>query len=522
MTDDADLMQSVAQSLERLEADEHDAEAWRTLAACQERLKAWPEAVNCYWAAVRLSPERTDWLADLRRAADQAGDPALIETLLRRYIGMTPGMEAGPLTLAGLLRERHRLDEAIAVLREAIPRVRIPANLLNQLAALLGEQGAMDEALEAVEAAVRLAPAWPAALQNRANIRLALGDIDGALADGADAIARTQGREQASIRLARALALLRAGRLEDGWRAYGVRLEPDYVASIRFDIPLPRWTSDHPLAGARLLLVGEQGLGDEIMFANAIPDLARQTDRLGLAVIPRLVPLFARSFPSAEVTYHHTSVAEAGVGRSVPGIDLSGYDAYAPMGDIMQVLRRTVAEFPGEAGGYLTPDPDRVAHWRRTLPPGRCIGLTWKSRGGLHARSRFYAPFELWRPLFERPGVTVVNLQYGDIAEEVALTAAWNRPLWLPPGLDVENDLDELAALAAALDGVAGPLNSAIYLSGAAGARVAAVSVAEAWPGLGTETLPWFPGSLLAAPARPDAWREPVDQVIQRLAPDGR
>ncbi len=102
------------------------------------------------------------------------------------------------------------------------------------------------------------------------------------------------------------------------------------------------------------------------------------------------------------------------------------------------------------------------------------------------------------------------------------MTAAWNRPLWLPPGLDVENDLDELAALAAALDGVAGPLNSAIYLSGAAGARVAAVSVAEAWPGLGTETLPWFPGSLLATPARPGAWREPVDQVIQRLAPDAR
>ena len=522
MTDDADLMQTVAQSLERLEADEHDAEAWRTLAACQERLKAWPEAVNCYWAAVRLSPERTDWLADLRRVADQTGDPALGETLLRRYIEIAPGIEAGPQTLAGLLRERRRLDEAIAVLREAVARIKVPANLLNQLAALLGEQGAMDEALEAVEAALRLAPGWPAALQNRANIRLALGDVDGALADGATAMAATQGREQASIRLGRALALLRAGRLEEGWRAYGVRLEPDYVASIGFDIPLSRWTPEQPLAGSRLLLVGEQGLGDEIMFANAIPDLVRQTDRLGLAVIPRLVPLFARSFPAAEVTYHYTSVTESGARRSVPGIDLSGYDAYAPMGEVMQLLRRTVAEFPDRAGGYLTPDPHRVAHWRRSLPPGRCIGLSWKSRGGLQARSRFYAPFELWRPLFERPGVTVVNLQYGDIGGEIEMTAAWKHPLWLPPGLDVENDLDDLAALAAALDGVAGPLNSAIYLCGAAGAQVGAVSVAEAWPGFGTGTLPWFPGSLLATPARPGAWREAVDRVIERLSSDAR
>jgi tetratricopeptide (TPR) repeat protein len=518
MTDDADLMQTVAQSLERLEADERDAEAWRTLGACQERLKAWPDAVNCYWAAVRLAPERTDWLADLQRAADQAGDPSLIEALLRNYIEMAPAIEAGPLILAGLLRERRRPGEAIAVLREAVARIPTPATLLGRLAAILGEQGLMDEALEAVEAALSLAPGWPAGLQNRANIRLALGDIDGALADGAAAIAATRGREQASIRLARALALLRAGRLEEGWRDYGVRLQPDYVGFMRFDLPLPRWTPDQPLAGTRLLLVGEQGLGDEIMFANAIPEVLQQTARLGLAVILRLVPLFARSFPSAEVTYHYTSVTESGAQRSVPGIDLSGYDAYAPMGEIMQVLRRTVADFPDRAG-YLTPDPERIAHWRRSLPPGRCIGLTWKSRGGLQARSRFYAPFELWRPLFEQPGVTVVNLQYGDIAEETALTAARNHPLWLPPGLDVENDLDDLAALAAALDGVAGPLNSAIYLSGAAGARVAAVSVAEAWPGFGTGTLPWFPGSLLASPQRPGAWREAVDQAIAFLSP---
>ncbi len=65
---------------------------------------------------------------------------------------------------------------------------------------------------------------------------------------------------------------------------------------------------------------------------------------------------------------------------------------------------------------------------------------------------------------------------------------------------------------------MAGPLNSAVYLCGAAGARVAAVSVAEAWPGFGTRTLPWFPGSLLATPARPGAWREPVDQAIEFLS----
>jgi len=512
MSELADLLQTLA----TLQADERDAEAWRRLAQHQERLSAWPDALNCHWAALQISPAQTGWLADLRRVADQLGDPALTESLLRKYVALAPAAEAGFQALAGFLRDQRRPDEAISVLRRAIPAIRRPATLHNLLSAILGEQGLMEEALQEVEAAIRIAPGWPGALQNRANVRLALGDIDGALADGDAAAAATRGRERASIRLAHALALLRAGRLAEGWRAYAVRQDPDYVGAIDFDIPLPLWTPDQPLDGARLLLVGEQGLGDEIMFANVIPDLLERTARLGLAVIPRLAPLFARAFPSAAVTHHHTTRTEAGMRRSAPGIDLSAYDAYAPMADVMPVLRPTVTAFP-ERAGYLTPDPDRVAHWRRTLPPGRTIGLSWKSMGGLKARSRFYAPFGLWRPLFEREGVTVVNLQYGDIAEEQRMTAAWGRPLWLAPGLDVQNDLDGLAALAAALDAVAGPPNASTCLAAAAGAPFVAVSVAEDWRGFGTGRLPWFPGSRLLAPARPGVWREALQEAIAQF-----
>ena len=516
MTEDAGLLPILTEALEKLQADERDVDAWRAVAQCQERLQDWPQALNCHWAALQLSPARTDWLADLRRVADQVGDPGLTETLLCKYVALAPTTEGGVHALASFLRDQRRPDEAIVFLREAIPSIRAPATLHSLLAAILGEQGLMEEALCEAEAALRIAPGWPAALQNRAGIRLALGDVDGALADGAAAAAGTHGREQASIRLARSLALLRAGRLEEGWRAYGVRLEPDYVGALRFDIPLPLWTPDQPLDGARLLLVGEQGLGDEIMFANVVPDLVRRTARLGLAVIPRLVSLFARSFPSAEVIHHHTSRGDSGERRSAPGIDLSAYDVYAPMADVLQVLRPALAAFPKRAG-YLIPDPDRVAHWRRTLPPGKTVGLSWKSMGGLMARNRYYPPFDLWRPLFERPDTTIVNLQYGDIAAEVETAAAWGRPLWLPPGLDVRNDLDDLAALAAALDEVAGPLNASTHLAGSVGARLAAVSVAEAWPGLGARSLPWYPGSLLAAPPRPNAWREALDEVFAFL-----
>lgn len=519
MNEDIDLLQTAAEVLEKLQGDERDVDAWRTLAQVLERLGSWREALNAQWAAMQLQPDRSDWLADLRRLADRVGDSELTEALLRDYVAITPAREAGVQVLANFLRDERRPDDAIVVLRDAIPGIQSPATLHNQLSGILGEQGLMHEALEEVEAALRMAPGWASALQNRAIIRLALGDIDGALTDGAHAIALSQGRERASIRLARSLTLLRAGRLDEGWRAYSVRLEPDYVGSMHFDIPLPRWTPSQSLTGARLLLVGELGLGDEIMFANAIPDLIPKAARLALAVTPRLIPLFVRSFPSVEVTHHHTRTLDSGIHRSVPGIDLSGYDVYAPLADVMQVLRPAIDCFPRRAG-YLRPDPGRVAHWRAalaSLPPGRKIGLSWKSMGGLKARNRFYAPFELWRPLFDRRDITIVNLQYGDIASEIAMAQTWDRPIWLPPGLDVQNDLDDLAALAAALDGVAGPLNASTAVAGAVGARVAAVCPGEAWTGFGTKALPWYPGSFLASPPQPHAWESAIAEVIEFL-----
>ncbi|MFX9246881.1 flagellar protein FlbA, partial [Acinetobacter baumannii] len=70
----------------------------------------------------------------------------------------------------------------------------------------------------------------------------------------------------------------------------------------------------------------------------------------------------------------------------------------------------------------------------------------------------FYSPFELWAEVLTTPGARMVNLQYGDSAEEVARAKAeFGIDLWTPPGIDLKNDLDDLAALCLALDVVIGP-----------------------------------------------------------------
>ncbi len=92
------------------------------------------------------------------------------------------------------------------------------------------------------------------------------------------------------------------------------------------------------------------------------------------------------------------------------------------MASLLRTFRSEPEAFP-QAPGYLVPDPERVAYWRDQLAssPGRKVGLLWKSLSLQAERGRQFSPFEQWRPILETPGVTFVNLQYGDCDEEIAL-----------------------------------------------------------------------------------------------------
>jgi hypothetical protein len=101
-------------------------------------------------------------------------------------------------------------------------------------------------------------------------------------------------------RFGQALAQIQSGDFTNGWRSYEARWQ-----SIDHDTPKrnyaqPLWTGEQ-LRSGRLLLWGEQGIGDEIMFAGLIPDAARAGNPITLECDPRLQPLFARSFPTIEV-----------------------------------------------------------------------------------------------------------------------------------------------------------------------------------------------------------------------------
>ena len=180
-------------------------------------------------------------------------------------------------------------------------------------------------------------------------------------------------------------------------------------------------------------------------------------------------------------------------------------DLWAPIATLLQTFRPTVASYP-DRPAFLTPpipsaSPTGSAVLAAEAPAGPKVGILWKSLKLDGARLRYFSPFDAWEPVLTTPGVTFVSLQYGDSEAETAQARQQlGVELWRPPGIDLKNDLDDVAALTCALDMVLGPANATTNIAAACGAPVWLISTPGAWPKLGTERYPWYPQARVFTP----------------------
>ena len=488
-------------ALEALERDDKLGVAWHVLGIAREKIGDFAGSMNCYEAALRLLPDHGPVAGDLGRLAFRLDMPEIAAKFFIHFLQAKPGDLEGVNNLACALRDLNRCEDAIEVLRPAINEHPDQPLLWNTLGTIMCSMGDGVTAVTFFDETLRLAPEFGKAYHNRAYAKLDLGDVEGALIDCDLAIAVAESPEDlATMKFGRATILLALGQVEEGWKEYEGRFSKDLLEAPRFTIEGDRWSPGIDLAGKSLMICAEQGLGDEVMFANMLPDVIEALGpdgKLSIAVERRLVPLFERSFPHITVTPHRTVSYEGRVYRGAPEIeDWSAIDLWTPMGTLLETFRPTVASFPSRPN-FLDADPARVEHWRRELekaPKGPKVGLLWKSLKLNGERARQFSPFMLWRPVFETPGITFVNLQYGDCSEEIALAKEeFGVDVWQPPGIDLKYDLDDVAALCCAMDLIVGFSNATTNLGGACGAPIWMLTGASSWTRLGAQTYPWYP-----------------------------
>jgi len=244
---------------------------------------------------------------------------------------------------------------------------------------------------------------------------------------------------------------------------------------------LPMWKGE---SGKRVVVYGEQGIGDEIMFASCVPDLKTVSDLVVLDCHPRLVTLFKRSFG---VDCYGTRKNHEYLDWDVAGYK---FDARSPIGSLPRHFR---------ANGEFPKAPYLISGRNATVDalPGFKIGISWE--GGYKETRALLRSISLpeFAPVFGMDA-TFVSLQYTESApQDIAYAERrfGKRIHQFDFIADKKSDYDLTAEVVNSCDLIISVNTSVIHLAGALGKECWTLTPSKpAWRYTTTsgEEMPWY------------------------------
>lgn len=306
------------------------------------------------------------------------------------------------------------------------------------------------------------------------------------------------------------LALLSEGKLKEGWEECEWRWLNRDNDKMR-DFTQAPWQGE-PLKGKTILVISEQGVGDEVMFAGQIQDLLHAGAKVVLESEARLLPVFERSF--AEVECIIKANPPATTGRT----DIDFQVAGASLG---RWLRPDVDAYPDRAA-YLRVDTARRDALREKYKDGTkdlLVGLAWNSLN-VKIGPRKSLSLSALSPLTKIPRIRFFDLQYGDTAaERQAFEKETAADVFHDPDIDQLNDLEAFAAQVAAMDLLISISTTAVHLAGALGVPTWVMlntAPLNCWLREG-DTSHLYPSVRLYRQTQAGEWAGVVDQVAKDL-----
>ena len=281
---------------------------------------------------------------------------------------------------------------------------------------------------------------------------------------------------------------LTTGRLESGWDLLSDRRSLS-VRPVLTAVGKDRDHFDVPIKGKNVLIMREQGLGDEIRWSGCYDEVIEEAAHCIIQCDQRLAPIFSRSFPDAELF----PIEPLNTLKETPPLET--FDLICLAGDLTARYRRNISEFP-KRDYVLKPDPEKAAHWRArfdALNDNLKVGICWRSEvlDWYRMRNAFYTHLDEWGDILRLPGATFVNLHYGDCAyelEQAEKTFGVHIHEW--PDVDLRDDLDSVFALISELDLVITVQTAVWNMAGAVGTET--LAILNPIMRLGTNHIPWY------------------------------
>ena len=427
------LEESVQAHHKAIEIQPDHAEAHYNLGDTYQKQGKLEESIQAYYKAIEIQPNYTEAYNNLGIAFKAQGELDLAIQAYHKAIEIQPNYAEVHYNLGNAYQEQKKLELATQVYHKAIEIQPNYAEAHNNLGNAYQEQGELELAIQAYHKAIEIQDDFAEAHNN-------LGQI-----------------------------LLLLGYFRQGWEEYEWRWQCRNFSIGQRNFPQPLWNGSN-LQGKSILVWAEQGIGDEIMFANLLDSLKKISSHIIVECEIRLVAFFQRSFPETQFVPR----------ENPPNSRLlnSNIDYQVPIGSLGQWLRPDEDSFKQNRQSYLTTCTDKSEQikkrYQSLAADSILIGISWKSTGAKQKQTLSKSTtLKDWTSILSQQGCCFINLQYGDIEPELEqFQEETGLKIYCDQEIDALQNLDDFATQVSALDLVVSTSNTTAHIAGALGKRV--------------------------------------------------
>ncbi len=430
------------------------------------------DAIESYKKAIKITPNYPEARYNLGNAYRAIGKKNSAIKNYKKAIQMKPDYAQAYNSLGLVLQKKGEITEAQIEFKKALSFDSSNYSIYNNLGVVEADLDNPSEAISNLERAIYLLENNQKSLSTSCipekkhidiyhNIGLAyinVGDFKKAINFINQALLFDN--SDAKIRFSRSIAYLGDGNFPLGWEDYVFRPKKEGITNKYLDIlgGLKEWDLNKSPRNIPLVILPEQGIGDEIMFASIIPDLIKSNEgEITLACDNRLISIFQRSFKNITIT-------------TLDNLKTTPDMQQIHIGSLPQYFRGSESDFKPPQP-YISPNNETTLyfHDKYSYIEGLRVGIAWKS-GNPDQGEKRSLPLNQWKDMISIPGCTFFNLQYGDVQQEIdEFTSQTGIEIINDKEVDQLKSIEDFIAQISTLDLIITIDNSTAHIAGALG-----------------------------------------------------
>jgi len=409
------------------------------LSYCYENINEFEQAIDNYKVAIQHIPNEIQLYINLasiykrQRKLDEAENVIQKSLYLNSHKLFT--------TLAGIYADQNKFDKVIEFSNKALELNQSDFIALNNIAKVYIDKKNFEKAADYLSKALQIE-------QNNYLIHLNLG----ILYKNLNQLEKAKVHFNKSISLNpksydsylfKSLIELSENNFLEGWNNYEFRW---FKQAERINIKKPKW--DGKTSNQEIIIWGEQGLGEQILFSSIIPECEKIFKNIILVIDEKLKLIYQESFPNIKVFTPHEEWSK------------EYFDCHLPIGSLGKFFRKNLQSFP-KSNNYLTIDP-------KNNNKVKC-GLSWRSINSVEGDLKSIS-LEKLLPILKNENINFFNVQYTDEKNNVDIFNQQNNLNIINlEDLDSFNDLYHLCQYLKSFDLLLTISNTTAHLAGALG-----------------------------------------------------